>query len=88
MKKFFALAAIVALVSVTACNSDDDSEPEMTCRTCTIDLLGTPLTSEYCDNGDGTIEVTFEGQTETTDQEGVTLAQFITGLEQAGATCN
>jgi len=60
----------------------------MTCRTCGIDLLGTVINSEYCDNGDGTITVTTEGQSQTTDLNGATFAQFIAGLEQAGATCN
>lgn len=89
MKKFFALAAIVALVSFTACNGDDDNdEPEMNCRTCGLDFEGTVINTEYCDNGDGTITFTTQGQSQTEDLNGVTFEEFIAGLELLGSTCN
>lgn len=83
------LAVITSLI-FTACSSDDDnnSEEQETCETCDLDLLGTVISSEYCDNGDGTITITTEGLEQTQDLDGATFEQFILALELAGASCN
>ncbi|MEN1784006.1 MAG: hypothetical protein AAGF77_02610 [Bacteroidota bacterium] len=81
------LTLVIAFVFV-GCSSDDDNgnDNESTCVTCEVEFLVT-ITSEYCDNGDGTVDVTTDGQTETVDLEGV---PFSTYIEQIGllGTCN
>ena len=88
MKKLLFSALILGLVLTTSCNKDDDGGSKKDCETCNLDILGTPLVSKFCDNGDGTISVTIDGQTENTDLNGVSFAQYIASYEQAGATCN
>ena len=88
MKKVLFSALILGLVFTTSCNKDDDGGKKKDCETCELDLMGTSLVSKFCDNGDGTMSVTVDGQTETTDLEGLTFEQFISSYEQSGATCN
>lgn len=86
MKKFMLSMAVLAAISFTSCSSDDDAVDN--CATCGIDLLGVVISSEYCDNGDGTMTVTVEGVSETVDLQGQSFDAFIQGLELSGATCN
>lgn len=90
MKKFILSFAVIAALGFTSCSSDDDNNDggTDTCETCSFDLLGTVVSSEYCDNGDGTMDVTTEGTTETVDLEGQSFATVISSLEGAGFTCN
>lgn len=86
MKKLLFIALVLALV-VSSCKKDDDGD-DRTCNTCQLEILGTATITEICDNGDGTISVTQDGQTQTTDLNGVTYAQYIAAFEQAGGSCN
>ena len=90
MKRFMLSMAVIAALAFTGCSSDDDSDSGggNDCTTCELDVLGTVISSEYCDNGDGTMTVTTEGQEQTVDLEGQSFADVISGLELAGATCN
>jgi hypothetical protein len=88
MKKVLFSALILGLVFTTSCNKDDDGGSKKDCKTCDLTAQGTTVTSKFCDNEDGTIEVTTGGQTQTQDLNGVTFEQFIAAYEQLGATCN
>ncbi len=89
MKKLMLALAVVSAISITACSSDDDNNSESAndCKTCNLEFLGESVTSEYCDNGDGTMTVTTSGTSETVDLDGATFAQFIQGVELL-STCN
>ncbi len=84
-----ALAAIALTVSFTSCNNDDDDNDNGedsssgACKTCEFQSIST----EYCDNGDGTITITALGISQTQNLEGVAFDQFVLGLESSG-TCN
>jgi len=87
-KKIMLMAVLFGALSITSCSdSNDDLESLDDCITCTTLLV---LTSEYCDNGDGTVTVTSNGQEETVDLQGLTFAAFIETVKLAlpGTTCN
>ncbi|WP_298550427.1 hypothetical protein [uncultured Algibacter sp.] len=88
MKKIMLTLAVVSAISFTACSSDDDDDSENgggTCKTCTL----ATISSEICDNGDGTITVTTLGVPQTVDLEGVTFSAFMSVYEeQEGVSCN
>ena len=86
MKRFFLIATIVGGLMFTACSSDDDNDGPV-CESCELNVLGIALTTEYCDNRDGTITVIFEGVEETQDLGGVTFEEFISSIEQVGGVC-
>jgi hypothetical protein len=92
MKKFMFVLAVISAINITACSSDDDGGSETQgnsdCETCNLELLGESLTTEFCDNGDGTITVTVFGESEIEDLEGVSFDEFISAYELLGATCN
>jgi hypothetical protein len=90
MKKLMSIVLLGTILVFTACSSDDDSSNSEVndCETCDLDILGTIVSGEYCDNGDGTITVTIDGQEETESLDGLTFDQFISAFEQLGATCN
>ena len=73
MKKFMFVLAVISAINITACSSDDDGGSETQgnsdCETCNLELLGESLTTEFCDNGDGTITVTVFGESEIEDLE-------------------
>jgi len=88
MKNLLTIALFATALVFTACSSDDDSTSSSNeCKTCEIDLLGTLTSTEYCDNGDGTMTVTIDGQEQTVDLEGATFDDFIAAVELI-ATCN
>lgn len=87
MKKLLFSALVLAL-AVTSCKKDDDGGDDRNCQTCDLTAQGTTVTSRFCDNGDGTMEVTTGGQTQTQSLSGQTFAEFILTYEQLGATCN
>ena len=87
-KQIMLMVLFVGALSITSCSNSNDDESLMDdCQTCTTLLL---LTSEHCDNGDGTVTVTSNGQEETVDLNGVTFAVYIEGVKLAlqGTTCN
>ncbi len=81
MKKVvFSLMAIAGIV-FTSCSSDDD---ENTCASCSLNVLGTTVVTEACDNGDGTVRLTVNGETQTLsgdDLEGVSPAEYVQALQ-------
>lgn len=85
MKKIILSLAVIAAISFTACSDDDD--PQRTCQTCDLDFFGAVISSQYCDNGDGTMTVTIEGQEEVVSLEGQSFSEFIAAFEEVG-TCN
>ena len=54
------------------------------CVTCTL----SPLTTEYCDNGDGTVTLTTQGFSQTTSLAGFSFGTFIANIEASGFSCN
>lgn len=90
MKKGIFLALTMGALIFTSCSKDDDKNDSSNeeCQTCNLEILGESITSEICDNGDGTITITTFGEEEIEDLEGITFAEFIATYEQFGATCN
>lgn len=80
---------MLSLVFATSCNNDDDGDNnDPVCQTCSVEILGVTSVSEVCDNMDGTVSITSDGQTQTqTLEEGQTFAQIIASFELLG-TCN
>jgi len=89
MKKLISSALLIGVLAFNSCSSSDDSKDESSsdCRTCDLEFAGQSITSEYCDNGDGTITVTTLGESETESLEGISFAQY---MELVGtlSTCN
>nr|WP_297916386.1 hypothetical protein [uncultured Allomuricauda sp.] len=73
MKKTIYSLALLAALSFMGCSSDDDNGGEENSRTCDI-LNLVPAT--FVDNGDGTATVTFDGESQTFDLEGVDFDTF------------
>ncbi|PTM11690.1 MAG: hypothetical protein DA407_01105 [Bacteroidetes bacterium] len=89
MKKFILGILTVGVLITTACGgSDDDNNSSNQCQTCNQDFGGENITSEICDNGDGTFTITFNGEEETEDLNGATFEEIIAAYEELGATCN
>ncbi|SHG57378.1 hypothetical protein [Flagellimonas flava] len=86
MKKGVLFTALIATVLFTGCSKDDDNGGG-SCRVCSIELLGVNTSTEYCDNGDGTLTATTDGQEETVDLDGVSFDTFINQLDVI-ADCN
>lgn len=81
MNKKLLLLGFFTALTITSC-ADDESDIA-TCQECTIlEELTT-----YCDNGDGTIEVTIEGVTTTENLNGVSFNTFIRAANAAGGNC-
>jgi hypothetical protein len=86
-KQIMLMVLFVGALSITSCSNSNDDESLMDdCQTCTTLLL---LTSEHCDNGDGTVTINTSGQETTIDLQGVTFEAYIIGVELAvsGTTC-
>ncbi|NNK81554.1 MAG: hypothetical protein HKO92_00370 [Flavobacteriaceae bacterium] len=89
MKKRILSTLVVLSLSISACSNNDDKDtPSEDCRTCLLELLGESTSTEICDNGDGTVTITSNGEEETQDLDGATFAQLIAGYELLGASCN
>ena len=81
-KRFLALNLIV-LMSLVACKKDDDAmeEENRNCVTCEGSQLGT---IEYCENEDGTVSATIDGETSSIPLNGISFDAYITGLQSTG----
>ncbi|MFK7832182.1 MAG: hypothetical protein AB8B52_02795 [Winogradskyella sp.] len=91
MKKLILSFAVIATLGFTSCSDDDDNNDNGSdpCQTCNIDLLGTSLSTEYCDNGDGTYTITVFGEEQVVDLgDDETFADVIAAVEAAGSACN
>ena len=89
MKKLILGALVVIALVISACSSsDDDKDSSNECQTCNQEFEGQNISSEICDNGDGTYTITFLNEEETEDLNGATLEQIIAAYEALGATCN
>lgn len=66
---------------MVGCTDDDD---ENKCASCAINLLGTVIETEACDNGDGTVTVTANGVSQVVSGDelsGQTAAEYVQALE-------
>ena len=88
MKKSIFMALSIGFFCFVSCSKSDDKKALQDCQTCNLDILGEMISSEFCDNGDGTFTITSNGESETQDLDGATFQQFIDAYEQFGATCN
>ena len=70
----------IAMISFIACSSNDDDLKNANCYDCAANLL-IPLPVAYCDNGDGTADVTTLGITETVDLQGEAFEDFMTAVK-------
>lgn len=77
--------ALAGTVAFTSCSKDDDDKNS--CATCELKVLDSSVTSKYCDNGDGTMTVTTDGQENTVELDGVSFDTFISQFKRTGATC-
>ena len=79
----------IGMISFMACSSDDDElTKNANCYDCAASL--TPLLPPiaYCDNADGTVDVTtLGGISETVDLQGVSFEDFMTTIK-AVTTCS
>lgn len=83
MKKLL-FGALVMGLAFTSCKKDDDGDSR-NCKTC--EMAGTGGALEYCDNGDGTVTISSNGQSQTTNLEGITFNDYIAALQQIGFSC-
>ncbi|NQX86121.1 MAG: hypothetical protein HRT67_09500 [Flavobacteriaceae bacterium] len=88
MKKLILPVLAFGIFAFTSCNSDDDSnDSENDCVTCDISSIST----EYCDNGDGTATITAAGASQTiTLPDGQSLSDYLDALDSSSddVTCN
>jgi hypothetical protein len=71
----------IGMISFIACSSnDDDLTKNANCYDCSANLT-IPFPIDYCDNADGTVDVTTLGITETVDLQGVPFEDFMTTVK-------
>ena len=70
MKKLIFAFTVLASLSFVGCSSDDDEGSSRTC-----DVLGL-VPATFVDNGDGTATVTFDGESQVVDLDGVDFDTF------------
>ena len=72
----------IGMISFMACSSDDDDlTKNANCYDCAANIA-IPVPIEYCDNGDGTVDVTTLGIKVTEDlPSGVSFEEFIAGVK-------
>ena len=88
MRNIKILLLSIGMISFMACSSDDDNLKNANCYDCAASL--TPLLPPiaYCDNADGTVDVTtLGGISETVDLQGVSFEDFMTGIKMV-TSCN
>lgn len=84
MKKVILLLAVVGTIGVSSCKDDDNIAASSTCKTCIFQSSAV----QYCDKGNGTVDVTSSGQTFNTTLGGVSFDEFITDIKDGGYTCD
>ena len=81
MKNIKILLLSIGMISFMACSTDDDDNlKNANCYDCAANLV-VPLPVAYCDNGDGTADVTTLGISETVDLQGVSFEDFMTTVK-------
>lgn len=88
MKKLILGTLAIGILGFTSCGGNDNANPSNDCQTCILSIFEETITSEFCDNGDGTITITTNGEEETESLEGLSFNEFIAAFEGFGATCN
>ncbi|MGB5359256.1 MAG: hypothetical protein WBN27_04860 [Eudoraea sp.] len=88
MKRIKIAILAIGVLGFTACGNDDNDEIIDNCETCSLMIMDQEVTSEYCDNGDGTVTITTAGVEQTEDLGDATFDQFIAAFELLGASCN
>ena len=93
MKKIILSITMLASIAFVSCsNDDDDKDDTKTCTTCELQAAGFGFSNEYCDNGDGTYDLTATVAGQSTTQtinfiDGQTIQSIISTQENLGATC-
>ncbi|TXK72619.1 hypothetical protein [Mesonia sp. HuA40] len=88
MKKIIFMALTAGVFAFTSCSSDDDGGSSNDCQTCSLDFGDMSISSEFCDNGDGTItQIDEDGDETIVDLEGMSFQEYITAMEQTGMNC-
>lgn len=92
MKKIILSIAMLASIVFVSCSDDDDKDDAKTCTTCDLEAAGFGFSNEYCDNGDGTYNLTATVAGQSTTQtfdfiDGQTIETIISTQEEIGATC-
>ena len=78
----------IGMILFIACSSnDDDLTINANCYDCAANLV-IPLPVAYCDNADGTADVTTLGITETVDLQGVPFEDFMTTVKAVTSCSN
>jgi len=85
MKKIILTVAVICSALFVACSSDDNGDDNsQVCETCTIEAEGITVETEYCDNEDGTVTATTQGQEQIIELNGISFEDFIEGIELLG----
>ncbi len=71
----------IAMISFIACSSDDDELKNANCYDCAANIVALVPAIDYCDNADGTVDVTSLGITKTVDLQGVSFEEFMAGVK-------
>ena len=72
----------IGMISLIACSSDDDDlTKNANCYDCAANIVALVPAIDYCDNADGTVDVTSLGITKTVDLQGVSFEEFIAGVK-------
>ena len=80
MKKIKIVLLSIGMISFIACSPDGDILKNANCYDCKANIT-VPLPVVYCNNADGTIDVTSLGITETVDLQGVSFEEFMAGVK-------
>ena len=88
MNKFILGPFLIMTLVFNACGGNDDDGSSKECQTCNQEFAGEIITSEICDNGNGTFTITFNGEEETEDLNVATFEQIIAAYEEFGASCD
>ena len=78
MKKLILSMTLLAAIAFSC--SDDEGGSSNDCQSCESELFGISYSTEICDNGDGTADITVtaagQSSTETIDLEGESISDL------------
>ena len=84
MRKIRIVLLSVGMISFMACSSDDDDlTKNANCYDCAANIVALLPPIAYCDNADGTVDVTTLGGITVTEDlpSGVSFEEFIAGVK-------